>query len=135
MRELGDVRAAVKPTDTLLVVDAMTGQEAAGLIKAFNDAAEITGASLGMPEGFVSALILRWHISIVVQSVITMQGPCMVTLKQLPLLRCSNQQLWALHGTLLCLPSVAVAPALQKTGHRDRLTLKPKAGHSCRRHL
>ena len=47
MRELGDVRAAVKPTDTLLVVDAMTGQEAAGLVKAFNDAAEITGASRG----------------------------------------------------------------------------------------
>ena len=44
MRELSDVRAAVKPTDTLLVVDAMTGQEAAGLVKAFNDAAELTGA-------------------------------------------------------------------------------------------
>ena len=43
MRELGEVRAAVSPTDTLLVVDAMTGQEAAGLVKAFNDAAELTG--------------------------------------------------------------------------------------------
>ena len=31
-------KAAVNPTDTLLVVDAMTGQEAAGLVKAFNDA-------------------------------------------------------------------------------------------------
>jgi hypothetical protein len=28
----------VKPTDTLLVVDAMTGQEAAALVKAFADA-------------------------------------------------------------------------------------------------
>ena len=37
------VRAAVRPTDTLLVVDAMTGQEAATLVKAFNDVASITG--------------------------------------------------------------------------------------------
>ena len=43
MKELSDVRAAVRPTDTLLVVDAMTGQEAATLVKAFNDAASITG--------------------------------------------------------------------------------------------
>ncbi len=57
MRELGDVRAAVKPTDTLLVVDAMTGQEAAGLVKAFNDAAEITGACLAMPEVLAAACI------------------------------------------------------------------------------
>lgn len=34
----------MKPTDTLLVVDAMTGQEAATLVKAFNDVASITGA-------------------------------------------------------------------------------------------
>jgi hypothetical protein len=31
-------KRVVSPTDTLLVVDAMTGQEAAGLVKAFNDA-------------------------------------------------------------------------------------------------
>ena len=43
MGELAEVKAAVKPTDTLLVVDAMTGQEAATLVKAFNDAASITG--------------------------------------------------------------------------------------------
>lgn len=51
MQELGDVRAAVKPTDTLLVVDAMTGQEAAGLVKAFNDAAELTGAGPCLVSG------------------------------------------------------------------------------------
>lgn len=48
------VKAAVQPTDTLLVVDAMTGQEAAGLVKAFNDAVDITGgepySSLHIPE-------------------------------------------------------------------------------------
>ena len=43
MAELAAVKAAVRPTDTLLVVDAMTGQEAATLVKAFNDAASITG--------------------------------------------------------------------------------------------
>lgn len=43
MSELKGVQEAVKPTDTLLVVDAMTGQEAAGLVKAFNDTAPLTG--------------------------------------------------------------------------------------------
>lgn len=43
MSELKEVQAMVQPSDTLLVVDAMTGQEAAGLVKAFNEAAEITG--------------------------------------------------------------------------------------------
>ena len=47
MGELAEVKAAVKPTDTLLVVDAMTGQEAATLVKAFNDAASITGVTVG----------------------------------------------------------------------------------------
>ncbi len=43
MGELRAIQEAVRPSDTLLVVDAMTGQEAAGLVKAFNDAAELTG--------------------------------------------------------------------------------------------
>ena len=43
MSELREVQATVQPSDTLLVVDAMTGQEAAGLVKAFNEATEITG--------------------------------------------------------------------------------------------
>lgn len=46
MSELRDVQQTVHPTDTLLVVDAMTGQEAAGLVKAFNDAAPLTGITL-----------------------------------------------------------------------------------------
>jgi hypothetical protein len=33
MAELKAIKASVKPTDTLLVVDAMTGQEAANLVK------------------------------------------------------------------------------------------------------
>lgn len=43
MQELKDTKAAINPTDTLLVVDAMTGQEAANLVKAFNDQANISG--------------------------------------------------------------------------------------------
>lgn len=45
MDELKGIKAAVNPSDTLLVVDAMTGQEAASLVKTFNDEAGITGAS------------------------------------------------------------------------------------------
>ena len=43
MAELKNIKAAIRPTDTLLVVDAMTGQEAASLVKAFNDEADISG--------------------------------------------------------------------------------------------
>lgn len=44
MAELKATQRAIRPSDTLLVVDAMTGQEAASLTKAFNEAAELTGA-------------------------------------------------------------------------------------------
>lgn len=43
MGELAAAKKAIQPTDTLLVVDAMTGQEAATLVRAFNEAAPITG--------------------------------------------------------------------------------------------
>lgn len=51
MRELRDVKAATRPDDTLLVVDAMTGQEAANLTRAFNDSVGITGAILTKLDG------------------------------------------------------------------------------------
>jgi signal recognition particle GTPase len=41
------MKAAVNPSDTLLVVDAMTGQEAATLVKTFNDAVDISGTGAG----------------------------------------------------------------------------------------
>lgn len=41
MQELIATKKAINPTDTLLVVDAMTGQEAANLVKTFNDAVDI----------------------------------------------------------------------------------------------
>ena len=49
MGELAAARKAISPTDTLLVVDAMTGQEAATLVRSFNEAAPITGGSAGAP--------------------------------------------------------------------------------------
>lgn len=45
------MKSAVSPTDILLVVDAMTGQEAANLVKSFNEAIEITGAVLTKMDG------------------------------------------------------------------------------------
>jgi hypothetical protein len=40
-----------KPDEVLLVVDAMTGQEAANLVKSFNDDIGITGAILTKMDG------------------------------------------------------------------------------------
>jgi signal recognition particle subunit SRP54 len=46
MEELVQVKAAAQPQEVLLVVDAMTGQEAATLTAAFNERIGITGAIL-----------------------------------------------------------------------------------------
>lgn len=51
MTELKAVKAATSATETLLVVDAMTGQEAAALTDAFNRAVDITGAVLTKMDG------------------------------------------------------------------------------------
>lgn len=51
MQELADVKTAVQPDETLLVVDAMTGQEAATLTARFNDDIGITGAILTKLDG------------------------------------------------------------------------------------
>ncbi len=51
MGELAAAKKAIQPTDTLLVVDAMTGQEAATLVRAFNEAAPITGEMRALLEG------------------------------------------------------------------------------------
>ncbi len=51
MGELKNIRAAVHPTDILLVVDAMTGQEAVNVAKSFNDLLDITGVVLTKLDG------------------------------------------------------------------------------------
>ena len=51
MDEVRDMRAAANPAETLLVVDAMTGQDAVNTAKAFNDALSITGVVLTRMDG------------------------------------------------------------------------------------
>jgi len=51
MDELRHVRDAVKPTDTLLVVDAMTGQEAVNVATAFDEAVGLDGVILTKIDG------------------------------------------------------------------------------------
>jgi signal recognition particle subunit SRP54 len=46
MAEISELHAAVKPIETLFVVDAMTGQDAANTAKAFNEALPLTGVIL-----------------------------------------------------------------------------------------
>jgi signal recognition particle subunit SRP54 len=51
MAELASIKEAVRPHDTLLVVDAMTGQEAANLTHTFQEEIGITGAILTKLDG------------------------------------------------------------------------------------
>ncbi|MDC0838400.1 signal recognition particle protein [Limnoraphis robusta] len=51
MAELAQIKETVQPHETLLVVDAMTGQEAATLTQTFNDRIGITGAILTKMDG------------------------------------------------------------------------------------
>lgn len=51
MQELKDLKTVANPSDVLLVVDAMTGQEAATLVKSFDDAVSLTGAILTKTDG------------------------------------------------------------------------------------
>ena len=51
MAELRAAKERTNPSDVLLVVDAMTGQEAATLVKAFDDEVELTGAVLTKMDG------------------------------------------------------------------------------------
>ncbi|MCS6781874.1 MAG: signal recognition particle protein [Gloeomargarita sp. SKYBB_i_bin120] len=51
MAELAQIKAAIQPQEVLLVVDAMTGQEAANLTRAFHEQIGITGAILTKVDG------------------------------------------------------------------------------------
>ena len=51
MNELRDIKNKCKPDETLLIVDAMTGQEAASLTAAFDSAVGLTGAILTKMDG------------------------------------------------------------------------------------
>ena len=51
MDELKSIREAVKPSDILLVADAMTGQDAVNIAQAFDDALDIGGVILTKMDG------------------------------------------------------------------------------------
>jgi len=51
MAEVANVRDAVKPTETLLVTDAMTGQDAVTLAREFNEKVGVTGIVLTRVDG------------------------------------------------------------------------------------
>lgn len=51
MDEIKQVHASIKPVETLFVVDAMTGQDAANTAKAFNEALPLTGVVLTKVDG------------------------------------------------------------------------------------
>lgn len=51
MQEVADVKAAVKPTEILFVVDSMTGQDAVNTAKAFNDRLDFSGVVLTKLDG------------------------------------------------------------------------------------
>lgn len=51
MEEIKNIKAAVNPTEILLTVDSMTGQDAVNVAKTFNDALDITGVILTKLDG------------------------------------------------------------------------------------
>jgi signal recognition particle subunit SRP54 len=51
MEEVKQIRFATNPAETLLVVDAMTGQDAVNTAKAFNDAVGVTGIVMTRMDG------------------------------------------------------------------------------------
>ena len=51
MGEITDLHSAIKPVETLFVVDSMTGQDAANTAKAFNEALPLTGVVLTKADG------------------------------------------------------------------------------------
>lgn len=55
MAEIADIKKAVKPSETLFVVDAMTGQDAVNTAKAFNDRLDFDGVVLTKLDGDAKA--------------------------------------------------------------------------------
>lgn len=51
MTELKAIRDALKPSEVLLTVDAMTGQDAVNVAKAFNEIVDVTGVALTKLDG------------------------------------------------------------------------------------
>ena len=51
MKEIGEIKKAVSPSETLFVVDAMTGQDAVNTAKNFNEVLDFDGVVLTKLDG------------------------------------------------------------------------------------
>lgn len=66
MQEVADIKDAVRPQETLFVVDSMTGQDAVNTAKAFNDRLDFTGVVLTKLDGDTrggAALSIKYTVS------------------------------------------------------------------------
>ena len=65
MKEISDIHRAVNPTETLFVVDSMTGQDAVNTAKSFNDKLNFDGVVLTKLDGDTrggAALSIRYVV-------------------------------------------------------------------------
>jgi signal recognition particle subunit SRP54 len=65
MNEIANLKAALNPSETLFVVDSMTGQDAVNTAKAFNDKLNFDGVVLTKLDGDTrggAALSIRWVV-------------------------------------------------------------------------
>ncbi len=69
MTEIADIKKAVKPSETLFVVDAMTGQDAVNTAKAFNDRLDFDGVVLTKLDGDAKAGAALTIRSVVTKSI------------------------------------------------------------------
>ncbi len=62
MKEIRDIKSAIEPTETLFVVDSMTGQDAVNSAKAFNEVIDYDGVVLTKLDGDTRGTIVnqRW---------------------------------------------------------------------------
>ena len=59
MDELDEIKAAVKPSEILLVIDAMTGQEAANVAASFNERLDVTGIILSKLDSDTMLFLMK----------------------------------------------------------------------------
>ncbi len=66
MNEVANIKAAIKPTEILFVVDSMTGQDAVNTAKAFNDRLDFSGVVLTKLDGDTrggAALTIKYTVN------------------------------------------------------------------------
>jgi len=87
MDELRRVQRAVDPTETLLVVDGMIGQEAVGIAEGFNEALSLSGVVLTKLDGDArggAALSVRGATGVPIKFMVSVSVP-MVSMSSIPI--------------------------------------------------